>query len=1241
MINQGQVLDRDNLNKAFVSKLSTGTQIMSGSLNIQGTLTANGSGLTGLNATNITTGILADARLSANVFLLNTAQTIPSINTFTVEQRFSRTTYTDPKSGYAAAIKYSGSMAGDTALFVGDVTLGNGTTPNRLAFTTLGTNYAPPTGSTTSAGTKIMLWDAAYSFGIEGGAVWYNTQDFHKFYTSAASVSTLRMSIGNAGVTIANALTVSGTTTLTGSAAFNGGITVNGPTYLNGNVNLGNASGNVISIVGTSTFAENVTMKKNLSVEGEIQHSSFNEFPDPLLASGGVAEWVSTNGTATFDPAQSPTGTGAYGSLKIVPTTSDHYAIYDTYFDVTPGEWITFSTYLFSTVASRQSQIMLYWYKADYNFSSVKSTDLLTNTATATIWTRYNVSGQAPSDARYVRVRVDNDGFNASTNATMFFSGFQLERGHAMTGFSTYVGGNASPTLNRGGINIVGVNAVNNQGIMTLYNDSGNAGVISSKNNYGIRLEYNTGNIVIGGANSGTYASKVAIGKATTPTATLDVYGNIGSFGTNFRVSFGPNTGSLANTEFRALTDTNGAGAWAAMYAIKGAATYAGLFWGAVQVDGGSLSVNGGQLQLSDEIGAAKLTLRSPNSSSLYIVGTGSTTASIYLGTTYDNDRTINLFYTPGTTGASAGNLQIGQLYKNSTNFTHGITTFYTAGTESMRISANGSVSINSLGNNARNTLDVRGGVVIGSNNTYFNLVDGGLSIGNLSTDYAPLSTNWTTTGSTMILNGLTNTTIAFHDAGDRVDFIRVGAGTMTLGYDGGWGSAAIRIPGNTSMTGTLSVTGVTTVAVLQATSTTTLGGTLRVAGLVTLDSGISVTGATTLAALTVNGVAQLNNTLGVTGAVTLSSTLAVGGGTTVTGVTTLNGLTYINNTLSVTAAATFGTTLTVTGKTTLNNTLIVAEAGTFSKTLGVTGATTLSSTLNVTSTTTLTGAAVLQNTLGLSGAATFNSTLTVAGAVSFTTTLGVTGRSSLGAVDVGGTLGVTGATTLTTLIASGIANLNSGLNVTGLTTLNGELTVASGIIKQGTAAGKLALYGYTSSTNSLSWIEMWGADGTGRAGELTLAGSYISLRTGSTSTTSGTEVVTVTAAGSTGLGTTTPAEKLHVVGNIRGRNSLIDAVNGYGVAFWASDNFKIYMSSTADATWGGQVTGAGTSDYNMYLRMTGGGTNRGFVFQTNAGKVAQIEGTGKINTAVGVRVANKFEMVYNSTEDSLDFVYG
>ncbi len=65
---------------------------------------------------------------------------------------------------------------------------------------------------------------------------------------------------------------------------------------------------------------------------------------------------------------------------------------------------------------------------------------------------------------------------------------------------------------------------------------------------------------------------------------------------------------------------------------------------------------------------------------------------------------------------------------------------------------------------------------------------------------------------------------------------------------------------------------------------------------------------------------------------------------------------------------------------------------------------------------------------------------------------------------------------------------------------------------------------------------------------------------------------------------------------------------NGNGMRFWDSEQYKYYMSASADATYGGKLDP--TSDYNMYWLMSGG-TNRGFVFKNNGNAVAQIDGAG------------------------------
>ncbi len=69
-------------------------------------------------------------------------------------------------------------------------------------------------------------------------------------------------------------------------------------------------------------------------------------------------------------------------------------------------------------------------------------------------------------------------------------------------------------------------------------------------------------------------------------------------------------------------------------------------------------------------------------------------------------------------------------------------------------------------------------------------------SIGNIAYNYIPNTGNWTTTGTTLRLNGQDYTTIGFHDSGNRVDFIKAGNGTIQLGYNGGWGEGHIGMPG-------------------------------------------------------------------------------------------------------------------------------------------------------------------------------------------------------------------------------------------------------------------------------------------------------------------------------------------------------------------------------------------------------------------------------------------------------------
>ena len=65
---------------------------------------------------------------------------------------------------------------------------------------------------------------------------------------------------------------------------------------------------------------------------------------------------------------------------------------------------------------------------------------------------------------------------------------------------------------------------------------------------------------------------------------------------------------------------------------------------------------------------------------------------------------------------------------------------------------------------------------------------------------------------------------------------------------------------------------------------------------------------------------------------------------------------------------------------------------------------------------------------------------------------------------------------------------------------------------------------------------------------------------------------------------------------------------NGDGLRFRNSDSFKIYFSQSSDAALGGNL--AGTADYNMYFRTSGG--NRGWAFKYGDNIVAQIQEIGR-----------------------------
>lgn len=121
--------------------------------------------------------------------------------------------------------------------------------------------------------------------------------------------------------------------------------------------------------------------------------------------------------------------------------------------------------------------------------------------------------------------------------------------------------------------------------------------------------------------------------------------------------------------------------------------------------------------------------------------------------------------------------------------------------------------------------------------------------------------------------------------------------------------------------------------------------------------------GASTLASASITGNTSVGGTLGVTGATTLSSTLTAGT-STLTSLSVTNNET-VGGTLGVTGNTTVGGTLGVTGNTTVGGTFGATGATTLASTLGVTGATTLTS-LTTTGAATLSSTVTIPTGAGL-----------------------------------------------------------------------------------------------------------------------------------------------------------------------------------------------------------------------------------------------------------------------------------
>lgn len=203
---------------------------------------------------------------------------------------------------------------------------------------------------------------------------------------------------------------------------------------------------------------------------------------------------------------------------------------------------------------------------------------------------------------------------------------------------------------------------------------------------------------------------------------------------------------------------------------------------------------------------------------------------------------------------------------------------------------------------------------------------------------------------------------------------------------------------------------------------------------------------------------------------------------------------------------------------------------------------------------------------LNVSTATTLNGTLTVNAPATFNNTLRVKGVSTLdGNLITNGTI-----TANNTALFKRPVTMEQTLNVKGITTLDNTLNVSTGGINL--LAGNAVFHD-----------------------DLEVKDNARILKN-----------LNVTGAGSI-EGALTVNSRATIEDILSRTNMSLASGNGNGLRFWDSNDYKIYMNQTVE-----KMTGAANSDYNMYLKMTGG-TNRGFVFLNGATPIMQLEGNGKL----------------------------
>lgn len=299
-----------------------------------------------------------------------------------------------------------------------------------------------------------------------------------------------------------------------------------------------------------------------------------------------------------------------------------------------------------------------------------------------------------------------------------------------------------------------------------------------------------------------------------------------------------------------------------------------------------------------------------------------------------------------------------------------------------------------------------------------------------------------------------------------------------TLGVTGAFTGSSLTLSGNEIVGGTLSVTGASTFAAISGTNGI-LSGTLGVTGNTTFGGTVGITGALNGSSAAFSGNGTVGGTLGITGNSTFGGTVGITGALSGSSAS-FSGNGTVGGTFGVTGTSTLAAVNATNGNFT--GTFHAGGNADFDGSMDIAGDTTLGGTLDVATD------AVIGNDLDVGRNLDVDGALAVAGAAQ-TNSLTVTNSSILQAVTAttiaasgnstfGGTLGITGALSGSTAAFSGNATVGGTLGVTGNTTVGGTLA-ATGVIS---SAGQITNLDYIDVSKAPYSADMTGATNSASA---------------------------------------------------------------------------------------------------------------------------------------------------------------